>query len=197
MFYSTFCLVLCLCLYFPLCSHLSRLLCPSPSCLFSWQISSRPCPTPSQDTRWQGHLLHFNLFPESCVYVFVHVTEKDRKKADTLKWNRKWHHTELFGGWARLRKRMSAYYSTGPVVTPRQEYYKYSDSRTSCCCGRATTICRWRKVRLCNTFLSLDILNKLLRNTQKQQRAINVPESSVANRWKWKCSCLTLTFSPQ
>lgn len=53
---------------------------PSPSCLFSQQISSQPWLAHSRDIRWQGHLLSFNLFSQSAVCVCVCFCECDRRR---------------------------------------------------------------------------------------------------------------------
>lgn len=86
------------------CSPLFPTLCSSPSCLFSRQISSRPCPTHSQDICWQGHLLHFHLFSQSAVCMFLCIRERDGI-GNGLTASPGWfnldsmHHAELFGGW--------------------------------------------------------------------------------------------------
>lgn len=51
------------------------------------------------------------------------------------------HNAELFGC------RREAQDVWLPITDPVQEYSKYSDSRSSCCCGRATTICRSRTLQ--------------------------------------------------
>lgn len=76
------------------------------------------------------------------------------------------------------------------AAPPCQEYYKYSDSSASCCSGRASAFCHWRKVQLCNTLLSLNILNKSLCSSQLSKCQSAPPTTS------WKTS-LSVTFSQQ
>lgn len=61
---------------------LSRLLRPSPSCLFSRQSSSRSCPAHAQAACRQGTLmtLKINLFSQSGAFVCVTKTEKKTSK---------------------------------------------------------------------------------------------------------------------